>query len=71
MIMVVDDRTLIVIIAVSWVLFYLFGKFYFEEGLGEFHSTHSKQSATVCKSVFILTFVSACTILEVVSLVSI
>jgi len=51
----------------SWLCFVLIGKFFFETGLGSYHSTSSKQWATLCKSLFLVTFVTACTLLELVT----
>jgi hypothetical protein len=43
------------------------GRLFFENGLGQYHSTHSRKFAAFCKSLFLLTFVSACTLLELVT----
>ena len=49
---------------ISLVTFYFIGKIYFDNGLGRFHSTNSLKWESLCRMTFILTFVTACTILE-------
>ena len=65
----VFDLTLpqLFIFPTSWLAFVLIGRFFFETGLGQYHSTSSKQWATLCKSLFLMTFVTACTLLELVT----
>ena len=48
----------------SWYCFYWLGKMYFERYLGIYHATSSKHWSTLCKLIFLLTFVSACNLLE-------
>lgn len=55
------------IFPVSWSLFIIIGRAFFESGLGHYHSTHSKKWASLCKSLFLLTFVNCCTLLELVT----
>jgi hypothetical protein len=55
------------IFPVSWLIFAIIGRVFFENGLGKYHSTHSKRWATLCKSLFLLTFVTCCTLLELVT----
>ena len=57
----------IFIFPASWLMFAIIGRAFFESGLGKYHSTHSKQWATLCKSLFLLTFVTCCTLLELVT----
>ena len=55
------------IFPVSWLAFVIIGRAFFESGLGQYHSTHSKKWASLCKSLFLLTFVTCCTLLELVT----
>lgn len=55
------------IFPVSWLVFVIIGRAFFESGLGQYHSTHSKKWASLCKSLFLLTFVTCCTLLELVT----
>ena len=55
------------IFPVSWLIFVIIGRAFFESGLGQYHSTHSKKWASLCKSLFLLTFVTCCTLLELVT----
>jgi hypothetical protein len=55
------------IFPISWLIFAIIGRVFFENGLGKYHSTHSKRWATLCKSLFLLTFVTCCTLLELVT----
>ena len=48
----------------SWYCFYWLGKMYFERYLGIYHATSSKHWSTLCKLIFLLTFVTACNLLE-------
>lgn len=57
----------IFIFPVSWLIFVIIGRAFFESGLGHYHSTHSKKWASLCKSLFLLTFVNCCTLLELVT----
>lgn len=56
----------IFIFPISWLIFLIIGKLFFENGLGQYHSTSSKKWATICRSLFLLTFVTCCTLLELV-----
>ena len=55
----------VILFPTSWLLFYLIGKLYFEISLGQYHATHSHSKGLLCKSLFLLSFVTACTIFEV------
>lgn len=57
------------ILAVSVALSTIVGKLFFETGLGvgRYHATHSKTRATVCRMLFIGTFVLSCFLLELVT----
>ena len=55
------------IFPVSWLIFVIIGRVFFENGLGQYHSTHSKKWASLCKSLFLLSFVTCCTLLELVT----
>lgn len=48
----------------SWYCFYWLGKMYFEKYLGVYHATSAKHWSTLCKLIFLLTFVTACNLLE-------
>ena len=48
----------------SWYCFYWLGKMYFERYLGIYHATSAKHWSTLCKLIFLLTFVTACNLLE-------
>ena len=51
---------------VSWGLFYLLGKIFFENVLGQYHSSHLRKWVSVCKTLFLATFCVSCTLLELV-----
>ena len=55
------------IFPISWLIFVTIGRAFFENCLGQYHSTHSKKWASLCKSLFLLTFVTCCTLLELVT----
>lgn len=55
------------IFPISWLVFVTIGRVFFENGLGQYHSTHSKKWASLCKSLFLLSFVTCCTLLELVT----
>ena len=57
-----------IVFGTSWVLFLLMGKIFFEYVLGSYHSSGSRLWALVSKSLFLTTFVTACTLLELISL---
>lgn len=57
-----------VLFSVSWIVFFLTGKIFFEYVLGSYHSSGSQIWAVSCKILFLLTFVIACTLLELLSL---
>lgn len=40
------------------------GKLYFEKYLGVYHATSSKHWSTLCKSIFLVTYVAACNLLQ-------
>ena len=54
----------LVIFPLSWTGFYWIGKMYFEKYLGVYHATSAKHWSTLCKLIFLLTFVAACNLLE-------
>ena len=55
------------IFPISWLIFVTIGRAFFENCLGQYHSTHSKKWASLCKSLFLLSFVTCCTLLELVT----
>lgn len=51
----------------SWIIFLLGGRSFFDYGLGRYHSTHSKLLAFTSKGLFLLTFMTSATLLELVT----
>jgi hypothetical protein len=56
-----------VLFLTTWAAFWMAGKWFFETGLGQYHATSSKQLARLCKVIFLVTFVAACNLLELMT----
>jgi len=56
-----------VLFLTTWAVFLMAGKWFFETGLGQYHATSSKQLARLCKVIFLVTFVAACNLLELMT----
>ena len=56
-----------VLFLTTWAAFLMAGKWFFETGLGQYHATSSKQLARLCKVIFLVTFVAACNLLELMT----
>ena len=50
--------------SVSWACFFWMGRTFFGKYLGVYHATSSKHWSTLCKSIFLVTFVVACNLLQ-------
>lgn len=56
----------IVFFVTSWGFFLLVGRIFFENVLGQYHSSHLRKWVSVCKALFLAVFCLACTLLELV-----
>ena len=54
----------VVIFPTSWILYFLLGRWFFESVLGRYHATSARYWAKACKLIFLLTFVAACNLLN-------
>ena len=54
----------VVIFPTTWLLFFFLGRWFFDSVLGRYHATSSRYWAWGCKVIFLLTFVSACNLLN-------
>ena len=54
----------IMMFSFSWACFFWMGRIFFEKCLGVYHATSSKHWSTLCKLIFLVTFVVACNLLQ-------
>lgn len=54
----------IIVFPSTWLLFFLLGRWFFDNVLGRYHATSSRVWAIVCKGIFLLTFVAACNLIQ-------
>ena len=54
----------IIVFPSTWLLFFFLGRWFFDHVLGRYHATSSRVWAKVCRWTFLLTFVSACNLIQ-------
>lgn len=57
----------VIIFLTSWVCFFIGGRLFFDNGVGQYHSSHLKNWVSICKALFLSTFVIACSLLELIT----
>ena len=54
----------LIVFPTTWLLFFFLGRWFFDNVLGRYHATSSRYWALGCKLIFLVTFVSACNLLQ-------